>query len=143
MKVLTIRQPFATLIVLGIKHIENRAWQTPYRGALAIHAGKAYDRTGFHYARQKCADLGIPFPAEDAFQFGGIVGIANLMGMIYINVDNEEDGDYAHYEDDWLKWWDRDEYGWILKGSRPTEFVPLRGRLHLWDLPPDIEAALK
>jgi hypothetical protein len=32
MKVLSVRQPFADLIVKGIKEIENRSWQTPYRG---------------------------------------------------------------------------------------------------------------
>lgn len=38
MKVLSIRQPWATLICLGVKPIENRTWQTKHRGALAIHA---------------------------------------------------------------------------------------------------------
>jgi len=40
MKALTIRQPHATLIALGVKHIETRSWPTKYRGPLAIHAGK-------------------------------------------------------------------------------------------------------
>ena len=41
MKALTIRQPHATLIALGVKHIETRSSPTTYRGPLAIHAGKA------------------------------------------------------------------------------------------------------
>lgn len=42
MKALTIRQPWASLIALGVKHIETRSWSTRYRGPLAIHAGKAW-----------------------------------------------------------------------------------------------------
>lgn len=39
MKVLTVRQPWASLIALGAKSIETRSWPTSYRGPLAIHAG--------------------------------------------------------------------------------------------------------
>ena len=38
MKTLSIRQPFASLICRGIKTIENRSWDTTYRGQLLIHA---------------------------------------------------------------------------------------------------------
>ena len=40
MKVLTIKQPWATLIMQGYKRFEFRSWQTKYRGDLLIHAGK-------------------------------------------------------------------------------------------------------
>ena len=39
-KVLSIRQPFASLIVSGRKPCENRTWSTPYRGRLFIHASR-------------------------------------------------------------------------------------------------------
>ena len=39
-KALTIKQPYASLIVEGIKDIENRTWKTNYRGRILIHAGK-------------------------------------------------------------------------------------------------------
>jgi hypothetical protein len=38
MKTLSVRQPYASLICGGIKKIENRSWDTPYRGKLLIHA---------------------------------------------------------------------------------------------------------
>lgn len=38
---LTLHQPWASLIAVGVKTIETRSWSTPYRGPLAIHAGKA------------------------------------------------------------------------------------------------------
>lgn len=40
MKALTLYQPWASLIALGVKTIETRSWATSYRGPLAIHAGK-------------------------------------------------------------------------------------------------------
>lgn len=40
MKALTLWQPWATLVALGVKTIETRSWSTSYRGPLAIHAAK-------------------------------------------------------------------------------------------------------
>lgn len=43
MKALTIRQPWASLIALGVKHIETRSWRAPQSligQTIAIHAGK-------------------------------------------------------------------------------------------------------
>lgn len=40
MKALTVKQPWASLIVEGIKDIENRTWKTNYRGRIYVHAAK-------------------------------------------------------------------------------------------------------
>lgn len=40
MKALTIQQPRASLIIVGVKRFEYRTWRTSYRGDLLIHAGK-------------------------------------------------------------------------------------------------------
>ncbi len=42
MRVLTLTQPWATLMALGLKRIETRSWRTHYRGPLAIHAAKGF-----------------------------------------------------------------------------------------------------
>ena len=39
MKVLTIKQPYASMIVNNYKKYEFRSWKTKYRGKLLIHAG--------------------------------------------------------------------------------------------------------
>lgn len=44
MRILTIQQPWASLIACGAKTVENRRWSTTYRGPVAIHAGKAVDQ---------------------------------------------------------------------------------------------------
>ncbi|MBD9074982.1 ASCH domain-containing protein [bacterium] len=38
MKVLSIKEPFATLIKDGVKRYETRSWKTNYRGEIYIHA---------------------------------------------------------------------------------------------------------
>ena len=38
MRVISLYQPYATLVVLGLKKFETRSWDTKYRGPLAIHA---------------------------------------------------------------------------------------------------------
>lgn len=44
MKVLTIKQPWASLIVNGYKKYEFRSWKTNYRGKILIHAGLSTDK---------------------------------------------------------------------------------------------------
>lgn len=46
MKALTLTQPYATLVALGVKRIETRGWSTDYRGWLAIHAGMNLNAVG-------------------------------------------------------------------------------------------------
>lgn len=38
MKTITIKQPWANLIVMGLKDVENRTWKTNYRGRVLVHA---------------------------------------------------------------------------------------------------------
>lgn len=58
MKVITIKQPWATLIAEGIKKYEFRTWKTKYRGEILIHAGKGIDKK----AMQKYEYLNFDYP---------------------------------------------------------------------------------
>src|SRR5665647_3908800 len=40
MKVITIWQPYATLLITDIKKYETRSWKTKHRGLIGIHAAK-------------------------------------------------------------------------------------------------------
>jgi len=44
MKVISIKDPWATLIARGVKDVENRTWSTTHRGPLLIHTSLQYDR---------------------------------------------------------------------------------------------------
>lgn len=43
MKAISIWQPWATLVAIGRKRVETRAWSTSYRGPIAIHAARRWD----------------------------------------------------------------------------------------------------
>jgi len=75
--VLTVRDPWAHLIVAGEKRIENRTWSTRYRGPVWIHSGAMYDERAFDWCRGK----GIELPDPDDLP-GGIIGQVELIDCV-------------------------------------------------------------
>lgn len=133
MKALSIQQPWAYLIVNGLKDIENRNWSTSYRGFILIHAGKKIDTTVLHprgYLNRyydfapKWQEVGAKMPAESKdYETGGIVGYATLTSVV------------TNHTSPWFV----GPYGFMLTDRHPLPFLPLRGSLHLFDVPKDIE----
>lgn len=74
MRLLTIHQPWAWLIVTGHKRYENRVWSTSYRGPLLIHAGMSTE--SLTRGKQLCQNLGIILPKF--FDYGAILGVVNF-----------------------------------------------------------------
>lgn len=58
MKVLTVKQPWASLIANGYKEYEFRSWKTYYRGPIYIHAGKGVDKK----AMERFKHLNLDYP---------------------------------------------------------------------------------
>lgn len=87
MRVLSIQQPWASLIVMGHKRIETRSWKSKYRGPVLIHASKGKVRLS-----DKTVDLveemsKIPGWMEnyDELPYGKIVGKVDVVGMAETN----------------------------------------------------------
>jgi len=78
MQVLSVRQPWAWAIARGHKAVENRTWDTPYRGQLAIHASLRVDTDSLE--RPLVRDAGW-HPADPLAATGGIVAVVTLAGM--------------------------------------------------------------
>lgn len=76
MRALSLWQPWATAIALGVKRIETRHWQTAYTGPLAIHAAKHWTKAEKDFASSEHA-LG-RLPAR--LPFGAIVATCRLDG---------------------------------------------------------------
>jgi hypothetical protein len=108
-KILSIRQPWAYLIVNGSKNIENRSWPTKYRGPLLVHASLNIDR-------QACRKHELE-PSK--LQTGGIVGIAEIADCVL---------------DHHSKWFEG-PYGFVLRNRRPVPFVKWTGSLGLRNAP--------
>jgi hypothetical protein len=115
MRALTIRQPWASLIVRGDKDVENRSWTTRYRGVFAIHAGQRFDRDVQPWQHSIVATI-------DAFPRGAIVGVVDLMDVV---------------RDSSSRWAEPACFHWVLANPRPIEPIPMRGRLGLWT--PDVD----
>ena len=124
MKVLTIKQPWATLIMQKDKRFEFRSWKTKYRGDLLIHAGKGVDKEAV-----KRLEKYLP---EELPQ-GKILGKVTLVDCIkcdekFKEICQKENKDvYAKSTFD-------ETYAWQLEGvevfDKPIE---AKGSLSLWD----------
>lgn len=126
---LSVRQPWAELIVTGRKTIEIRSWITEYRGKIWVHAGKTGE-----------PDLERSFGITGAFK-GGFVGSVYLRAIVPLDRSR------------WSTWqerhlvhgkYDAGQYGWILEN--PIRFkspLPGPGRLNLFKLDPKLEEELQ
>lgn len=112
MKALTIRQPYAQLVVMGRKQIETRPWRTAYRGPLLIHAGQR------------------AFPGADAsMPRSAVIGRVILIDVVPVetlsalSAYERSVGDYSP-----------GRWAWLL--AQPEQWpdpIPAHGRLGLWE----------
>lgn len=121
MKAISIRQPWAWLIVNGYKDIENRTWDTKYRGMVLIHASKGMTRKEYNLAVSYAAEINraIPYliPSFEKIERGGIVGHA------YIDSTTRESSSP----------WFFGPVGFQIAFAKPLPFVPLKGRLSFFE----------
>ena len=133
--VLSVRQWWAWLIVSGLKPLENRKWQTAYRGPLYIHAGKRWDPRYYgdvHYA-MNAAILEEAFdyyelPFRTLRQLSAYTGKKTLFeifetGVVIGKVDLVDCVENAS-----SKWAVKGMWHWILENPTPLPSVPLSGQ---------------
>lgn len=124
MKCLSLTQPWATAVAMGIKRIETRSWGTTYRGPLLIHAAKGFPKWAREFAEEERALGRIP----SRLPRGALVARCLL-----VDVKRTQDtettaierlyGDYAP-----------GRFAWILSDIEPLpEPIPARGSLGLWE----------
>lgn len=131
MKVLSVRQPWAWAIIYGGKNIENRNWQTSYRGPLAIHAGKGFDFTMEEMRIGLRGDYGEPITTM-LKQFRG----NDIRGAIIGVVDLVDCQPSWACDSPWKAGDDPDYFCWRLENPRPLVTpVPCKGQLGLFPAP--------
>jgi hypothetical protein len=116
MKAISIRQPWAWLIVQGHKTIENRSWPTRLRGPVLIHASKTAspdDALVREWVRTK---FGIVIPA--VLDRGGIVGQVEIIDCVSTSSDP----------------WFEGLFGFALRRAKPLPFRPLAGKLSFFEV---------
>ncbi len=117
MKALSLKQPFAELILSGKKTIEVRKWNTKFRGKFLIHASKVPDSKSM----KKFGFTKLPT--------GMILGEAELVDVkIYETPEQHKKDKDKHLADStWGK------YGFILKNVKRIEPIAARGMLGFWE----------
>ena len=133
MKILSIKEPYATLIAIGNKLIETRSWKTNYRGELFIHAsGKKIDKKVLtnNYIVTLIKDL--------PMNYGNIICKANLVDCVYMDEQflktiksNSKEYKLGEYK--------IGRYAWILKDVELINPIPVKGRLNIWNYDGNID----
>jgi hypothetical protein len=125
---LSVRQPWAELIVSGKKSIEIRRWQRSYRGRIWIHAAKHVDEA-----------LDLHFGLRDPFR-GGFIGSAEITSIETIDERRWEAWRSLHLDRGPFQ----DElFAWVLAHSRRLAWpVAAPGDVGLFSVPADLLAQL-
>jgi hypothetical protein len=136
MRALSLTQPWATAIAIGVKSVETRSWRTSYRGQIAIHAAKGFPKHAREFASAEHTLRRLP----SQLPLGAIIAVATIADVtpteeieLQVGAIERIYGDYS-----------QGRFGWILKDviSLP-ESIPCRGALSLWEVPEDIEQQIR
>jgi activating signal cointegrator 1 len=143
MKIITLTQPWATLVAIGAKRVETRSWQTSYRGEIAIHAAK-----GMPYgARLMCHNQPfrqyldrIGYNGPDDLPRGAVIAIVKLQSVVpcgnVLSWISDDERAFGHYA--------AGRFAWVLSPYVRRLAIPIahRGSLGLRDIPDDVRVQL-
>lgn len=132
-KVLSIKEPHASLLLTPYKKIETRSWATSYKGEIYLHASKAMPS----YAKEKAMwdrvlNLYNTYKRVNSIKFrnGLIYAKAELVGCLKMTPENiailpQMEIDAGYYEPG--------RYMWVLRNITPLpEPIPAKGHLGIW-----------
>jgi hypothetical protein len=121
MKALSLKQPWAELVLQKRKTIETRTWNTKFRGAFLIHASKQVDARAMK-------EFGFT-----ALPMGCIVGRAELVDVKPYYTRESFEADAKHHEVRYFDW-HKTRYGFILRNVERCKPVPQRGALNFFEV---------
>jgi hypothetical protein len=139
-RVLSIKQPWATLIVRGVKRFEARTWPPRWRGRIAIHASSST------ISKKEWKELLADAEAREALATAGLCDHADVQALPKSAIVGAASVEEARIS---LAWpleectaLDRELSSWwpsmiLWRLVEPVEFTPItgvNGRLNLWSL---------
>ena len=124
MKVITLKQPWATLVAEGLKKYEFRSWKFNYRGEILIHAGKGVDKE----AMKKFEHLNLNYPQANIIAKVKILDCIELNDGINSQIIEENELVYGHK-------YDRTGYAWKLEVVEKIEDDKvISGKQGIWNI---------
>ena len=121
--VITIRQPWAALIVSGHKDIENRDWRLPekYSNCTVLVHSSAKPAFDLHAAQHEMVARGWPMETMDS-ACGCIIGAVQFSGCLASSAGDPP----SEWADQGSKFW------WMIEKAMQLPPVPAIGRLSFW-----------
>ncbi len=135
-KVLSVRQPYASLLVKGIKDVENRSRRTNYRGLVLIHASqKMHDIVTYMRGLGGVMFSGIPayvLSESDLCDLQPEVNFSAIIGCVEI-VDCVQNHP--------SEWAEKGQWHWVCKNAKAfvNPIRDVKGKLGIWDWEGEIE----
>lgn len=128
MKVLSLTEPYATLIKNGIKTIETRSWKTSYRGNLYIHASSTRIPKEYKNNKNLMSLVNI-----DELNYGNIICSCELIDCIEIT--DKFVKEIQKNEDEYVSGvYSKGRYAWILKDIKVLDKpIKAKGHLGIWN----------
>lgn len=127
MKVLSIIEPWATLIKDGAKRIETRSWKTSYRGELYIHSSKT------KISKEAKNNKELMSLVKSDFAFGNIICKCVLVDCVYMTSEFIEDLKKNNYQEYVCGEYKVGRYAWILEDVQVVDNIPVNGHLGIWN----------
>lgn len=116
-RALSIRQPWAWLIIHGGKDIENRTWSTKVRGRVLVHAASTMTRADYDAAKIVADTNHAYLPDFENLKRGGIIGSVEITDCV----------------DQSTSPWFFGPHGFVLCDPNPLPFTPMKGRLGFFE----------
>ena len=128
MKVLSIKEPYATLIMNGIKKIETRSWKTNYRGELYIHASLSNVPKKYYEVD------GLSSLIKDMeMHYGQIICKCKLVDCIEMTEEYIDSMKNNHFVEYICGAYEIGRYAWVLDFVEKIEPLNAKGKLGIWN----------
>ena len=124
MKAITVKLPWAWLLIHSTKDIENRNWFSQHKGDTAIHCSKSIERAEYEAAKQFIQDNGleVQLPSIEALKpfAGKIIGIVDIIGCVKQSQSR----------------WFVGRFGFVCRSPKKLlNPVAISGSLGFWEIP--------
>lgn len=129
MKVISITEPYASLIKEQKKLIETRSWKTNYRGEIYIHASVKKINTKNEHNQELLSLIN-----KDLLNFGHIICKCNLIDCVYMTESYIEKLKKENYQEYICGDYQVGRYAWILDNIEPLDKpIKAKGQLGIWN----------